>query len=315
MLARGPFQDGLLKDFHDAPPVDPFPSPDALRPPAAAVAWPKPLQQPPPDFQQKSLAASAYLFELAGKPFIRNINAHKVSFIVAAARHFGPPVIGRASTYEGSQIIVFRDAVPDVAVQGTAQERLSLVKIDHHGVVRLDTEEKWGEKDERITVYYAKPKPSVLVAATDIGFLVTMLQRIARPLASRTQLLDFPEWKYVDVQSPVWGVRHRRTTTPIYVLARTEKSGLPFSELSGTSFTYQPKPAKCVAYRFHFPDKSHDTVRQAVIGDSALRLMAPSVVENKMLISPQETASELGAGTAESAAFMIQHLMGYVVCP
>ena len=315
-LARGPLQDGSLRDFRD---VDPFfPQPVATGvPPASGVvaAAPNPTQQPLPDFRQELLAASAGLFGLSGKAFIRNISDHEVRFVVAAAGRFGRPVIGRASTYEALEIIVFRDAVPDVGVQARAQERLSMVRIERNGVVRLDTEERWGEKNDKVTVYYAKPKPSILIATTDAGFLKTMLQRIAQTPASRTPVLDFPEWKYVDVQSPVWGVRHRRTATPIYILARPGKNGLPFSELSGISFSYESKPATCVAYRFHFTESAHDAVRQAVANNSGIRLLAPSVVENRMGIPAQAAASEPGSGTPADAAFMVQHLMGYTVCP
>jgi hypothetical protein len=315
-LARGPLQDGALRDFRDDLPLFPQLAATGDSPAHGVVAAaPNPTQQPLPDFRQELLAASAGLFGVSGKAFIRNINDHKVCFVVGAARRLGRPVIGRASTYEGGQIIVFRDAIPDVGVQARAQERLSMVRIECSGVVRLDTEERWGEKNDKVTVYYAKPKTSILIAATDVRFLETMLQRIAQPPVSRTPVLDFPEWKYVDVQAPVWGVRHRRTATPIYILARTGKNGLPFSELSGISFSYESKPATCVAYRFHFTEKAHDAVRQAVAEASGIRLLAPSVVENRMGIRAQATASEPGSGTPADATFMVQHLMGYVVCP
>ena len=45
------------------------------------------------------------------------------------------------------------------------------------------------------------------------------------------------------------------------------------------------------------------------------RLVEPSVVENRMGIHTQAAASEPGSGTPGDATFMIQHLMGYVVCP
>jgi hypothetical protein len=297
MLARGPFQDGTLKDFRN---------------PQTAVP-PNSTQKPPPDFQQESLAATAGLFGLTGTDFIRNIRNHEISFIVAAARRFGPPVIGGASTWQGAQIIIFRDAVPDVGIVGKAQERLSLVEMERNGVVRLDTQESWGFKGEKVSVYYAKPKPSVLIAATDADFLKTMLQRIAQPLTARTPLLNFPEWNYVDVQLPVWGVRHRRTATPIYVLAKSDKDGLPFSELVGISFSYAPKPAARMAYQFHFTENARDQVRQAV--DANLKLLAPTVAEQRLTIRADTVLREPGSTTPGEATFVVQHLMGYVVCP
>jgi hypothetical protein len=340
MLAQGPLQDGTLRDFHDPlPPIDPFwsagdapttakagefqnaraiyagPAPSGSS--ALGAVTPKPIPQPLPDFRQKSLASSAYLFNLSGKEFIRNISIHEVRFVVAAARNFGLPVIGSASTYEGCEILVFRDAVPDVGVQAASGERAGMVQIERNNVVRLDTEEKWGVNHDKITVYFAKPKPSVLVAATNAEFLKTTLQRIADTPQTRTPILDFPEWKYVDVQSPVWGVRHRRTATPIYILAKApeKETGLSFSDLIGTSFSYGLKPATCVAWRFHFTEKAQDAVRRAFAGQSEMKLVAPSVVENRLRISTQEAANGPGTQTPPSAVFMVQHLMGYVVCP
>ena len=310
VLVRGPLQKGVLKDFRDPPPLSMSPS----NSPAPALA-PVPIRRPLSDFRQESLVAFTSLFGLSGKAFIRNISDHEVCLVVAAAQGFGRPVIGGASTYKGGQIIVFRNAIPDVGVQAKAHEQVSLVQIERNGVVRLDSGEKWGEKDDRFTVYYAKPKPSVLIAATDVRFLKTMLQRIARPPVSRTPVLGFPEWKYVDVESSVWGVRHRRTATPIYILAKAEKNGLPFPQLSGVSFSYEFKPATRVTYRFHFPEGVQNAVRRAAVDGSGAKLVAPSVVEYRSHIRTHTGGREPGLSTPADAAFMVQHLMGYVVCP
>jgi hypothetical protein len=97
--------------------------------------------------------------------------------------------------------------------------------------------------------------------------------------------------------------------------ARPGKNSLPFSELSGTSFFYEPKPATCVAYRFHFTEKARDAVRQAVAEDPVAKLVAPLVVERRIRIRSQAAAGEAGSSTPGDATFVVQHLMGYVVCP
>ena len=51
----------------------------------------------------------------------------------------------------------------------------------------IETDRK-GEKEEKLTIYYAKPKPNVLIAASNESFLRTTLQLL--PLTQRTPVLD-----------------------------------------------------------------------------------------------------------------------------
>jgi len=235
--------------------------------------------------------------------------------VISAARHFGPPVIGRASTYEGCELIVFDNAVPDVAVQARGQDKLSMEQIENNRVVRMDTDVEWGERDEKLSIWYAKPKPNILIAATNAGFVKTVLQRIARPAASSSPLLDFPEWRYVDTQSPVWGIRHRRTATPFYIVAKSSKDGFPFAELSGITFSYQPRPTTSVTLHFHFTEKARDVLPKVIGKNLDTKLIDPLVAERKVAIHKRSDAGEWKAGTPQDTSFMIHHLMGYVICP
>jgi hypothetical protein len=235
--------------------------------------------------------------------------------VVTGGRRFGLPVIARESTYEGCELIVFENAVPDVAVQGRGQEKLSLEQIEKNRVVRIDTDVEWGEKDEKLSIWYAKPKPNILIATTDAGFVKTMLQRIARPAMSSSTLLDFPEWKYVDTQAPVWGIRHRRTATPFYIVAKTSKDGFPFSDLSGFTFSYQPQPATSVLLHFHFTEKARDVLPRVIQKDLGAKLISPLVAGRKVAIHEQSGAVEWNSDTPQEMSFMIHHFMGYVVCP
>jgi len=269
------------------------------------------------DFHQLSLEDWTWTFGVAGDAFVQNVVKQRIRFVVAAGRHFGPPVIGGRSTFEGCQLILFDNDVPDVGVQPANGEKVGVEQIEYNRVVRVDT--NWGRQEEKLSVYYAKPKPAILIAATDIRFVKTMLNRIGHPPASRTPLLGFPEWEYVDTTAPVWGIRHRRTAKPFYILAAPSKEGFPFSELSGVTFSYQPQPTTSVTLRFHFTEKA-EGILPRVIGKEAdagqiSKLISPLVAERKVAIREQSVPGEGNPFTPLDMSLMLHHLMGYVICP
>ncbi len=188
-------------------------------------------------------------------------------------------------------------------------------RIENNRVVRMDSGIEWGEKDEKISVWYAKPRPNILLAATNASFLKSTLQRIARPATTRSALFDFPEWKYVDTQAPVWGIRHRRTAMPIYILAASSKDGFPFAELSGITFSYQPRPTATVSVQLHYPKEAEGILPRVVAKESHAKLISPSVVESRMTIGKTSNASEWPLGAPWEASFIIHHFMGYTICP
>ncbi|MFZ1936999.1 MAG: hypothetical protein WBL72_23080 [Thermoguttaceae bacterium] len=321
VVVQGPLQHGTLKDFRDPPPP-PVVSVGSASSPFQAVspATPGPptltfdaVPQPEADFRQEMLGASTQLFGLAGEAFIENISKHGIRFVVEAARQFGRPVIGSASTYEGCELIVFDRGVPDAPVRAREKEKLAIEQIGNNRVVRIDTDARWGEKDERLSVWYAKPKPNVLIAATNARFLSSILQRIGRPGAPPSSLLGFPEWKYVDTKSSVWGVRHRRTNTEIYIISRPWDHPPP--ALIGVTFSYQPRPTESVAYRLHFAEETKNPLSRAVNDKTGMKLVAPTVAERRITLHKGADTGARDSATRAYMCFLIQHVMGYVVCP
>ena len=349
VVAQGPLEDGILKDFR-GPPPDPAvslnPAPPPSPPPAPAngngpFCPPASSSNPPPpaganglatlappsltieaaqvprrDFRQEMLGSSLHLFGLAGEAFAQNIAKHRIRFVVAAARRFGRPVIGGASTYEGCDLIVFDNAVPDVALKAREQEKLSIEQIENNRVVRIDTDVEWGEKDEKLSIWFAKPKPNILIAATDAVVVKTILYRIARPAASPSPLLNFPEWKYVDTKAPVWGIRHRRTAAPFYYVFKGNADfASAMSKLVGVSFSYRPRPKTSVQLHFHCTDKP-ENVLPSIFGKSYdIKPIGPLVAEGRMVIHKQSERDAGQMDTPDGTSFMVQHFMGYVVCP
>jgi hypothetical protein len=272
-------------------------------------------QEPEGDFWKESLKSHIEPhFQLAGEKFGECIANFQIRFIVTGGRRFGLPVIGGASTYEGCDVIVFETPVPDVDARATGRAKLSVLQSARNRIVRIDTGEKWGPQDEPLVIYYAKPKPTVLITATNAGYLATVLERMARPLASRTPLLDFPEWQYVDIGAPVWGVRHRHTTTPFYFVFKGQPGfAEALAKLDGVAFSYQPKPQPSIQLHFHCTDKP-ENVLPCIFGKQFdIKPVGPEVAEGRAILRSDSASS--GCSPSSWALFMMNHLMGYVVCP
>jgi hypothetical protein len=321
MLVRG----SLPKDaIRDTPPPPPAPSPPvpaqvssadrATKSGQPTLELPK-SQEPAGDFWKESLKSHIDPhFQWAGDKFGEHIANFQIRFIVTGGRRFGLPVVGRASTYEGCDVIVFEAPMPDVAAKATGRAKLSVLQIAGNRVVRIDTGEKWGPRDEPFVIYYAKPKPTVLIAATNVTYLATVLERMAKPPASRTPLLDLPEWQYVDAGSPVWGVRHRRTTTPFYFVFRGQPGfAEAMAKLDGLAFSYQLKPQPSIQLHLHCTDKPENVLPHIFGKQFDIKPIGPEVAEGRAILRSDSASS--GCSPPSWALFMMNHLMGYVVCP
>ena len=302
IVARGPLMESTLKDIWDRRPF----IPSGVVPP------------PEPDFQQQTLAGSLSLFKAAGNAFVQSITRQPIHFVIASARQFGPPVIGSGSTFEGCELIVFDHSVPDVAVRGAGQT-VSVEHIENNQVVRVDSQ--WGGQDKKVSIYYAKPKPNTLIATNNRGSLKTILQRITRLGATRTPLLEFPEWKCVDTQSLVWGIRHRRTATPFnFTVFRDDGSFA--SKLVGITFSYQAKPTESVMLQFHCTDKPQNVLPKVIGEDFRTEQISPLVAEARVRINRRRATTAIeqspqnrGHYSGSEMQFRIAWFMGYVVCP
>ncbi len=299
IVARGPLKEISIKEILN--PSGPFRSAGAPPPPQ-------------PDFHQLCLKRFTQQFSVAGGAFMRNIVRQKLRFVVAAARQFGVPVIGSGSTFEGCELIVFDNNVPDVGVQPANHEKIGVEEMENNRVVRVDT--NWGGQDRKCSICYAKPKPNILIAATDANFVRTILQRMAKSSASSGTLLDFPEWKYVDTTAPVWGIRHRRTAAPFYyVFKGNADSASAMSKLVGLTFSYQSKPQTGVQLHFQCTDRPEKVLPRVFGKDYGITPITPLVASGWATICERSDSERWHPDTPNGMLFMISHFMGYVVCP
>ena len=127
----------------------------------------------------------------------------------------------------------------------------------------------------------------------------------------------FPQWKFVDIQAPVWGIRHRRTATPIWIVAKAWQDPLPPTALNGITYYYEPRPSNSITLRWHFSEQVRTALPRAIEKEKYLKakLIAPLVMEQKLVITNHSDDWEAGSLTPDLASFAMRHFMGYVVCP
>lgn len=139
--------------------------------------------------------------------------------------------------------------------------------------------------------------------------------------ATRTPLLEFPEWKCVDTQSLVWGIRHRRTATPFnFTVFRDDGSFA--SKLVGITFSYQAKPTESVMLQFHCTDKPQNVLPKVIGEDFRTEQISPLVAEARVRINRRRATTAIeqspqnrGHYSGSEMQFRIAWFMGYVVCP
>jgi hypothetical protein len=71
--------------------------------------------------------------------------------------------------------------------------------------------EKW--EDDEVSLFIAKPQRSVLVCATNRGFLEQVLARMKQKQQDRALPDNLPEWRHVEATANVWAMRHSRKVT------------------------------------------------------------------------------------------------------
>ena len=57
-------------------------------------------------------------------------------------------------------------------------------------------------------IYVTQARPDVLISATDRGYLADLLGRMDRHGGSRALPDSLPEWRHLDPNARIWGVRH-----------------------------------------------------------------------------------------------------------
>lgn len=62
-------------------------------------------------------------------------------------------------------------------------------------------------------IYVAAPQPNTCLFTTNTELMQILLERMQRPGAKRALPPELPEWRYLDLTVPAWGLRHYRPAT------------------------------------------------------------------------------------------------------
>jgi hypothetical protein len=157
----------------------------------------------------------------------------KIELAIQGSRRFQAPSGLGMMRFEGCEMVLFEgNASPACerflqSIEGQANEVLEL--RGHRVLVFKKTFEQ-----DSWTLLATRPKPNVLLCATDRGYLQQVLDRIGKKSETRAMPSNLPEWKFVDVEAPVWAVRHYSQD------ARMHATDLDDDQAVGITFHFLP---------------------------------------------------------------------------
>lgn len=271
--------------------------------PVTGKEVPAPLE---PDFQQAAQRGALACLELAGSAFTKDSEKQKVRFAMIVGRGFHlASVIPCVMACDFCQVIWFDNPVPDVAIEPTSPNKVGVENIEGNRVVRLHDGDGPGD-----LLYLVRPKLNILILATNLDFLRTMLRRMSQPASSRTPLLNLPVWKYVDANAPVWGIRHGRIT---YQNVPLRPNSVPKDDPAGIAFFYHERPEESLSLRWLLKPNADHAVTQVLGMD--FRSIAPGVAEANVLLHRHQDRNIPGKMKTSIAHGNVCLLMGFFASP
>jgi hypothetical protein len=130
----------------------------------------------------------------------------KIEMALLAARGFKDPEGLGYGPFEGAAILVLDPSmIPEAAALMDSQFPQATERLEIEGVQVAFHKEKVESDDW--TFYLARPRPNVLVSATDRSFLAETLSRMSRQVSPRAFPMDLPQWKHIDPSAQEWALR------------------------------------------------------------------------------------------------------------
>jgi hypothetical protein len=170
------------------------------------------------------------------------VKGKTVSLAIEGSRRFRPPRALGGMRYDGCLIIVF---VPTVSLDGAAFMRAaakSAVRFEEHNGTRISVFEEEAENDTW-TTFVGFPRSNVVVVATNLDYLLTLLDRMRVP-GTRALPQGLLEWKYVKTSAPVWGMRHYQKQgaelDPSSPFQGRKAANIPDANAVGVTFSFAP---------------------------------------------------------------------------
>jgi len=231
-----------------------------------------------------------------------------VSLAIEGSRGFRPPSALGLMRYEGCLIMVF---IPTVSLDGAAFMRAaanSAVRFEERNGTKVAVFEEKSE-DDTWTTFVGFPRSNVAVVATNLDYLVALLNRMRGAPGTRALPQDLSEWKHVATSAPVWGVRHYRKQgaelDPSSPLLGRNAANIPDANAVGVTFSFAPAAERTatVDYFSASPDARRilsgylmmEDASTAAPGEFQMRLRQPAagVLEASITLSATEAIERL----------------------
>src|SRR5579863_127143 len=236
------------------------------------------------------------------------VKGKTVSLAVEGSRRFRPPRALGLMRYEGCLIMVFS---PTVSLDGSAFMKAaanSAARFEERNGTRVAVFEEKSE-DDTWTTFVGFPRSNVAVVATNLDYLVAVLDRMRGAPGTRALPQTLPEWKHVATNAPAWGMRHYQKQgaelDPSSPLLGQNAANIPDANAVGVTFSFAPAAERTatVDYLSASPDARKILSGYLMVEDAAtaaprefqmrLRQPATGVLEASIDLSATEAIERL----------------------
>ncbi len=236
------------------------------------------------------------------------INGKAISLAIEGSRRFRAPRSLGMMRYEGCLMVIF---MPAVSLDGSAFLKAaasSAVRFEARNGIRIAVFEEKVE-DDTWTTFVAFPRGNVAVVATNRDYLAVLLDRMRGAPGPRALPEALSEWKHLETNAPVWGIRHYRkqgaALDPSSPLLGQSSANIPDADAVGVTFSFAPSSqlAATVDYFSRSPDARRILSSYLMMADAAvaaprelqmpLRQPGPGVLEASIDLSATEAIERL----------------------
>lgn len=243
--------------------------------------------------------AAGLVLDLGDGMLYKSLLGQKVLCAVEGSRRFTAPRGLGVMPYQGCDILQFGPEANGAlqkafrACQERAEKKIELAGEQVAVFTKKHEDDVW-------SYFVSRPRPGVLICATDQQYLKETLSRIGQKPERRAIPADLPEWKHVDVKARVWAVRHYRKESakndPSSPLRPPAAANVSDPAAVGFVFWYSPDSDKVARARYLSGAK--DALKLATQGwhhpterlTPEIRQVAVGVVEIVTSVSEEKTA-------------------------
>src|SRR5579859_3411980 len=199
------------------------------------------------------------LFDFANGLLSTRLQGKDVVLAVEGSRHFRAPAGLGLMPFEGCAIVVFADDLGNDARLFLRETRKAAVRLEEIQGQQVSVFQVKAEEDTW-TTFVAFPNKNVVLVASNLDYLKEVLTRLQGGKGERALPSDLPEWKHVDTESRVWGLRHydrsQAKTDPSSPFGGRKSANDPDEKAIGVTFAFDPSRGRSATVTYLSDDKS-----------------------------------------------------------